>query len=97
MSVYELKNQNKGGVNIGTTSVEVLPKNEARILLIICNPSDTAMYISFGEDAVANEGGYLGARGGLFIFTEEDIHFSLSVHAITALGSNKRLTYIEGY
>ena len=93
---HYLKTPNSGGVNIGTTSVEVLPAQGARILLIVCNPSNEGMYLTFGEDAVASEGIYLGARGGTMIFTEGDIHLPLSINAITASGSNKRLTYFEG-
>ena len=95
--MYILENTNIGGADVGTTSTKVVGKHGARMLLVISNPSDTGVYINFGSDAEANKGGYLGARGGTMVFTEGDIHIPLEVYAITASGTGKRVTYIEGF
>ena len=43
-------------IQVSTTSTSILPANSNRKYLLIVNNSDTDMYLSFGTDAVLNEG-----------------------------------------
>jgi len=50
-------------IQVSTTSTIVLPANSNRKYLLIVNDSDTNMYLSFGTDAVVNEGIPISASG----------------------------------
>ena len=94
--MHIINRTNIGNASVGTTSIEITAANEARKWIVICNPSDTGVYLNFGAAAEASKGIYLGARGGVLSYTEGDVHISLAVYAITASGSGKTITYLEG-
>ena len=50
-------------IQVSTTSTIVLPANSNRKYLLIVNDSDTNVYISFGTDAVVDEGIPISASG----------------------------------
>lgn len=97
--MHTIENTNIGNASISTSSTEIVGKNEARMILIVSNPSNTGVYINFGSDAEDNKGGYLGARGGTLILTIGDFRLTLAVNAITPAGtsSSKTITFLEGY
>lgn len=53
-------------VNADVSSVQVLPRNEARRYALFINDSDTTVYLSLGTPAVLNKGIRLNANGGAY-------------------------------
>ncbi len=94
---HQLNNTNIGNASIGTSSTLIVAAQGARMTLVICNPSNEGIYLNFGEAAEASKGIYLGARGGTLLFTEGDIHLPLAIYGITASGTGKIVTFLEGY
>jgi hypothetical protein len=82
------------GVNVTTSSAQVLAANSSRTLLILTNDSDTTMYIKFGSAAVAAQGIRLNASGGSLILDSNAIPYS-AVFAIHAGTGNKVLLITE--
>ena len=95
--MHIIAHTNIGNASVGTSSTQIVDANEGRMLLVISNPSDTGVYLNFGSAAEASKGIYLGARGGTMLFTEGDIHLPLTIYGITASGTGKTVTYLEGF
>ena len=97
--MHTIKYTNIGNASVDTVSTEIVDKNEARMILVISNPSNTGVFINFGNDAEDNKGGYLGAKGGTMILTIGDFRLTLAVNAITPAGTSgtKLVSYLEGY
>jgi len=81
-------------IQVATTSTIVLPANSNRKYLLIVNDSDTNMYLSFGVDAVLNEGIPVSASGNYelqpwFISTQ-------AINCIHGGVGDKKLLVTEG-
>ncbi len=90
-----IANVNPGGINVATTSTQVLAARDTREMLMICNDSDETIYVSLGGTASMNSGIRLNASGGSYTLSYPQT-WTGAVSAICTSG-NKRLTFIEGY
>lgn len=71
------------GVNVTTSSTQILAANASRKCAPICNDSDTTMWLAIGQAAVAHQGIRLNANGGtLVISINGDIFSTEAVNAI---------------
>jgi len=78
------------GVNVTTTSTQVLAVNASRKVAIICNDSDTTLWLAIGQTAVANQGIRLNAKGGILVISRTgDIYSTEAVNAIHDSTGNK--------
>ena len=88
----------RGKVAVGTTSTEVLGAYTLpafRRYVILCNDSDTVIYLSIDLAAVVGEGIRLNANGGSYEMSELNMSM-LKIYAIHGGTGTKNLTYLEG-
>ncbi len=83
-----------GGVDVGTTSTQVLAAKSNRKFAAIVNDSDTVIYLALGGTAVLNSGIRLNANGGSFEINATNLYRGV-VSAIHGGVGNKRLTIVE--
>ncbi len=78
-------------VSVGTSSVEVVPANEQRVEITICNDhASQIVYLALGGAAVANRGIRLNAAGGSYTTTS----FTGAINAI-ASGAATGVSFTE--
>lgn len=80
-------------VTAATSSTAVLASNTGRQYAIIVNSGTSAVFLSLGATAVANQGVYLAASGGSYEINEENL-FVGAINAI-AVGSSSNLAVYE--
>jgi len=84
-----------GGVTLSaSTATTVDAKDQYRRYMVICNDSDTVVYLAIGTTPNLNQGIRLNANGGTYEI-DDDNFTDLTVKAITA-GASKRITYQVG-
>jgi len=84
------------GVNVTTSSTEILAANASRKWAVIVNDSDTTMYLAIGQDAEVNKGIRLNARGGVIVISRTgDIFSTQAVNGIHGGSGNKVATVQE--
>lgn len=93
-------NRNNGGVpgsvDVASTSTTISPANTGRSNLLICNDSDTTIYLALGHTAVVGKGIRLNANGGAYEINNINL-FVGAVNGIHATaGSLKRVCVQEG-
>jgi len=79
---------------VAAVTTELIAANELRVFASICNDSDEAMYLAFGEDAVMNSGMRINAAGGSYIINDDNLTL-LAVNGICTSGQ-KNACVIEG-
>lgn len=78
------------GVNVTTSSTQILAVNTSRKSTIICNDSDTTMWLAIGQTAVAHQGIRLNANGGVLVISiNGDIYSTEAVNGIHVGVGNK--------
>lgn len=77
--------------SIGTTAEEILPVNPQRSYALLMNDSDTAIYISLGGTAVANQGIRINANGGAYEISAVNLYRG-RISAICSVASKTLLT-----
>ena len=77
-------------VSVGLTSTTVLNTNDAPMLIIMCNDSDTDIYVSIWDAAVLNKGILLNASGGSITIDTSSVVVQ-KIYAISSWAA-KRLT-----
>jgi len=65
------------GVNVTTSSTEILAANDNRKHAIVVNDSDAAMWLAIGQAAEAHKGIRLNARGGSLVIGKRTDLFSV--------------------
>ncbi|MEX2395875.1 MAG: hypothetical protein WD491_02570 [Balneolales bacterium] len=81
---------------IGSTTTEVIAKNNSRRYLLLVNDSNEDMYIKLGVDAVMNEGIRIPSDGGSYEMTAgEGNVWQGAIDAICSSGS-KTILVAEG-
>ncbi len=84
------------GVNVTTSSTQILAANADRKVAIIVNNSDEVVWLAIGKTAVVNKGIRLNARGGSFILSKYGPVFSTeAINGIHAGTGNKVATAQE--
>lgn len=83
------------GVDVGTTSTQVLAANPNRKYAIFMNDSDTVIYLAFGAAAQVGSGIRLAENGGYYEITWNN-PCTAAVYAIHSGIGTKRLTVVEG-
>ena len=81
-------------VNVATTTTEILAANSRRLYALIVNDSDTDIYLSLSEAAVANKGLRLNAYGGAYEINYTN-PFRGQINGIHGGAGNKVVTVIE--
>lgn len=82
-----------GNATVGTTAVAVVLANPDRKYVLICNDSDTDMYLAIGTTAVLNKGKLLGIKG-VYEMNLSNL-MTGTISAVTSKAS-KNLTWEEG-
>ena len=82
-----------GSVTVGVTSVVVLQANRHRTGAIICNDSDTAIYLTLGNPAVLNSGIRLNANGGVYEINNTNLYRGIITGSTS--GAFKLITFVE--
>lgn len=78
------------GVSVTAASTQILAANANRKVAIVCNDSDTTMYLAIGQAAEANKGIRLNANGGVLVLSRTgDIFSTEAVNGILAAAGNK--------
>lgn len=85
------------GVDVATSTTEILAANADRCFLVICNDSDTVIYLGLGAAAVLNKGIRLepaGTAGSRFRMDWTCI-FVGAINGIHGGSGNKVVTVVE--
>ena len=84
------------GVNVTVASTPILAANANRKVAVICNDSDTTIYLAIGQAAVVNTGIRLNANGGVVVISRTgDIFSTEAINGIHAGVGNKVATAQE--
>jgi len=84
------------GVNVTNASTEILATNAIRKVGIVCNDSDTTMWLAIGQAAVAHQGIRLNANGGTLVISKTgDIYTTEAINGILAVAGPKVATAQE--
>jgi hypothetical protein len=83
------------GVNVTTSSTLILAQNLYRRHALICNDSDTVIYLNLSVAAVMNQGIRLNANGGSYEINFTNLT-SQAIYGIHGGTGNKVVTVIEG-
>lgn len=81
-------------VPVGATTTAVLPANTDRKYTLLCNDSDSTMYLKIGAVAVASQGIRLNSGTSYEISAVNGNLFTGAINAISA-GANKSLLVTE--
>jgi hypothetical protein len=87
------KGQPPGGVDVGRSSIEIVPDNPSRNWVLITNIGDNDVYGSCDEPAEVEKGFFLGANGGNLLFSAEGLSTG-PIYGRTATGTS-RVIYQE--
>jgi len=84
------------GVTVTAASTQILAANANRKVAVICNDSDTTIYLAIGVAAQANKGIRLNANGGVVVISRTgDIFSTEAIYGILAVAGNKTATAQE--
>lgn len=84
------------GITVTALSTQILAANANRKVAIICNDSDTTIYLAVGVAAQANKGIRLNANGGVIVISQTgDIFSTEAVYGILAAVGSKVATAQE--
>ncbi len=84
------------GVNVTVATTPILAANANRKVAVICNDSDTSIYLAIGVAAAANQGIRLNANGGVLVISRTgDIFSTEAVNGIHTGVGNKVATAQE--
>jgi|DewCreStandDraft_5_1066085.scaffolds.fasta_scaffold01244_29 hypothetical protein len=90
------KNYLNTGVDVGTTSTQVLGARADRKYAIFINDSDTPIYLAFAATAQVGAGVRLAENGGFYEITWNN-PITAAVWAIHGGTGTKRLTVVEAW
>lgn len=83
--------------DVGTTAVEILPPNRPVQYVLFSNDSDTAIYISLGQQAVAHQGIRLNANGGWYEISATNMYRGRVWAISTAATKRLNVVVINAY
>ncbi|MBA7541974.1 hypothetical protein ES705_34290 [subsurface metagenome] len=84
--------------NVTTATAEVAPVNKMRSSCILCNDSDTILYLGFGRDAVLHQGCRLNAAGGSYEINATNMFRGYITAIHDGVGDKVLIiTEVEGY
>lgn len=85
--MIKYRNATNGGASVTTSTTLVLAANESRKRAIIVNSGAGAVWLSFGAAAVVGQGVYLGAVGGSYEISPDELYVGV-INGISASGTN---------
>jgi len=92
----EIRSADNDGVNVTTTTTEIMTANENRTYALFVNNSDATIWLALGDEAEANKGIPLYAHGDSYEMLHGVNLFKGQVNAIHAGSGNKVLCTVEG-
>lgn len=90
------KNITSTGIDVGTTSTQILAANDQRRFAVIVNDSDTPVYLALGQPAVLNAGIRINENGGIYEINWSN-PFTGVINGIHGGTGTKRVTATEGW
>lgn len=96
--IKDMDGQSPSAFNVTSVNQIAVPANPNRVCLVLCNDSDTTIYIGIGESVAANNGIRLNANGGSITISRWGSIFSTGdIHAIHGSAGAKVLSFQELY